>query len=164
LDPSEDGDVVGLDATLEEEFLDVAVGQVVPQVQPDRDHDDVRREPEPGERRPWWLDWTPAVRVLHRSSLPDQSIDQCNGPRGATAARPALTSVGATRTLCLPKPIRAGQRVAHKVRFRQSGATVSAVQELARRASVWCVDRCAGLEPLDIAGSAFMALPAVSSL
>jgi len=40
LHPPEDGEVVGLDAPLEEQFLDVSVRQVVPQVQPDGDHDD----------------------------------------------------------------------------------------------------------------------------
>ncbi|GAA2360253.1 hypothetical protein GCM10010170_055120 [Dactylosporangium salmoneum] len=46
----EDRDVVDFGTALEQQFLDVAVGQAVAQVQPDRDHDHARREPEPGER------------------------------------------------------------------------------------------------------------------
>ncbi len=42
--------MVDLDTPLEQQFLDVTVGQAVAQVQPDRDHDRLRREPEPGER------------------------------------------------------------------------------------------------------------------
>ncbi|GAB3832564.1 hypothetical protein GCM10027610_024920 [Dactylosporangium cerinum] len=51
LHPPEDGDVVDLDTALEEEFFDVAIGQAIPQVPANRDHDHLRREPEPGERR-----------------------------------------------------------------------------------------------------------------
>jgi hypothetical protein len=54
LHPPEDRDMVDLDTTFEEEFFDVAVGQVVAQIQPDRDHDHLGREPEPGERSTRW--------------------------------------------------------------------------------------------------------------
>jgi transposase len=47
--PPVDGDVVDLDATLDEQLLDVAVGQAEAQVPPDRQHDYIRREAEPGE-------------------------------------------------------------------------------------------------------------------
>jgi hypothetical protein len=50
--PPEDGDVVHVDTTLGQQFLNVAVGQSIPQVSADRDGDHPRREPEPGERRP----------------------------------------------------------------------------------------------------------------
>jgi hypothetical protein len=42
--------VVDPDPALEQQFLDVAVGEVVPQVPADRDHDHVRWEAEAGER------------------------------------------------------------------------------------------------------------------
>ncbi|MFF5123276.1 hypothetical protein ACFY37_41135, partial [Dactylosporangium aurantiacum] len=57
--------MVDLDTPLDEEFLDAAVGQVVAQVQPDRDHDDIRREPEPGERRPVRRDQLAAWRLQY---------------------------------------------------------------------------------------------------
>jgi hypothetical protein len=41
-----DGDVVDLDATLDERLLDVAVGQAEAQLPPDRQHDCIRREEE----------------------------------------------------------------------------------------------------------------------
>jgi len=41
LHPAEDGDVVGLDTTLKQQLLDITVGEVVPQVETDGDHDDV---------------------------------------------------------------------------------------------------------------------------
>jgi hypothetical protein len=44
--------VADLDTALDERLLDVAVGQAVAQVSADRDHDHLRRKPEPGERRP----------------------------------------------------------------------------------------------------------------
>jgi hypothetical protein len=43
--------LVDLDATLDQQFLNVAVGQIEAQVPADRDNDHLRREPEPGERR-----------------------------------------------------------------------------------------------------------------
>jgi hypothetical protein len=49
LDPPEHRDVVDLDTALDQELLDVAVGQAVAQVPADRDHDDIGREPKPGE-------------------------------------------------------------------------------------------------------------------
>jgi hypothetical protein len=79
LHPPEDRDVVSLDTTLDEKFFDVAVGQVVPQIRPDRDHDHVRRKPEPGERRPCQQCCTPAAGDLHDSSVPDQANAQRNG-------------------------------------------------------------------------------------
>ena len=51
LHPPVDGDVVDLDATLGEEFLDVAIGQPVAQVPAHREHDHLGREPEAFERR-----------------------------------------------------------------------------------------------------------------
>jgi hypothetical protein len=42
LDPSVHADVVDVDASLGEEFLDVSVGEPVVQVPPDRQKDDVR--------------------------------------------------------------------------------------------------------------------------
>jgi hypothetical protein len=53
LHPPEHGDVVDLDTTLNQEFLDVAVGQVVAQVPAHRDDDRLGWEPEPDERRLW---------------------------------------------------------------------------------------------------------------
>ena len=50
LDPSVDGDVIDLDATLDEEFLDVSVGESVPEGSAYCEHDDVRCEPVAGER------------------------------------------------------------------------------------------------------------------
>jgi len=44
--------MVDLDAARCEQLLDVAVRQPVPQVPTHRHGDDLRREPEPGERRP----------------------------------------------------------------------------------------------------------------
>jgi hypothetical protein len=41
---------VNLDATFDEQLLNVAVGQAISQVPADCDHDHLRREPEPGER------------------------------------------------------------------------------------------------------------------
>ncbi len=51
LDPSEDRDVIDLDAALGQELLDVPVGETEPQVPPDGEGDDVRREPVADERR-----------------------------------------------------------------------------------------------------------------
>jgi len=41
-----DGDVVVLDTTLDQQFLDVAVGQVVAQMPPNRQHEHLGRDPE----------------------------------------------------------------------------------------------------------------------
>jgi hypothetical protein len=45
------GDVVDIDAALGQQLLHVAVGQAEPQVPAHRQHDHLRREPEPRERR-----------------------------------------------------------------------------------------------------------------
>jgi hypothetical protein len=54
LHPPEHRDVIDLDPAFDQQFLYVTVGQAVAQVPADRDHDHLSREPEPGERRPWW--------------------------------------------------------------------------------------------------------------
>jgi hypothetical protein len=46
-----DSDIVDLDTTLDQEFLDVAIRQAVAQVPPHRQHDDVGWEAEAGEGR-----------------------------------------------------------------------------------------------------------------
>ncbi len=51
LHPTEQRDVVDLNAAFEEELFDVAIGQAIPQVPLHRNHDHVGREPEPGKRR-----------------------------------------------------------------------------------------------------------------
>ena len=56
--PPVDGDVVDLDATLDEQLLDVAVGQAEAQVPADRDDNDIGWEPETSEVRPW--NWSAA--------------------------------------------------------------------------------------------------------
>jgi hypothetical protein len=48
----EHGDVIDLDTTLDQQLLHVPIREVEPQIPADRDHDHLRREPEPGERRP----------------------------------------------------------------------------------------------------------------
>ena len=53
LDPPVDGGVVDLDAALGEEFFDVAVRQRQAQAPAHRQHDDVGREAEASEGRPW---------------------------------------------------------------------------------------------------------------
>jgi len=50
LHPPVDRDVIDFYTALYQQFLNVAVGQVVPQVPAHRDHDDVRWEPEPSKR------------------------------------------------------------------------------------------------------------------
>ena len=51
MDPAVDGDVVDLDPTLTEEFLDVSIGEPVPQIPAQGEDDDLRWEPEALERR-----------------------------------------------------------------------------------------------------------------
>src|SRR4051812_33203769 len=51
LHPPVDGDVIDLDPTLAEQLFDIAVGEPVPQIPTHREDDDLRREPEPDERR-----------------------------------------------------------------------------------------------------------------
>jgi len=45
-------DVIDLDTPFGQQLLDIAVGQAVAQIPTDRDHDHLRRKPEPSERRP----------------------------------------------------------------------------------------------------------------
>jgi hypothetical protein len=50
LDPSKQGHMVDLDASLSEELLEIPVGKSVAKVPARCDQNDLRREPEPGER------------------------------------------------------------------------------------------------------------------
>src|SRR5437773_2850788 len=55
LHPPVDGDVVDLDATLDQQLFNISVRQVEPQVPAEGDDDHLRRKPEPNERRRWRL-------------------------------------------------------------------------------------------------------------
>jgi hypothetical protein len=62
--------VIDLNTPLGQQFLDIAVGQAVAQVPPDRDHDHRRREPEPGERRLLGKGNRTTATAFHRLSVP----------------------------------------------------------------------------------------------
>jgi hypothetical protein len=51
LHPPVDGDVIDDDTVLSQQFLDIPLGQAVPQVPADRDRDHLTREPETSEDR-----------------------------------------------------------------------------------------------------------------
>jgi hypothetical protein len=70
LHPPVDGDVIELDPALDQQFLDVSVGEFETQVPPDRDDDHLGREPVPSERRLRRQPEASTVRQLHCSSLP----------------------------------------------------------------------------------------------
>ena len=104
LHPPVDRDVIDDHATLGEQLLDVAVGQAVAQVPPDRDRDHLAREPEPCERRH-------RTRRSHQAILASNGIQQRNSalltacaqdpvspaPKDTRAARPAdASSTGPT--------------------------------------------------------------------
>jgi hypothetical protein len=62
--------MVDLDAAFREQLFDIAVGEPVTEIPPDRHHDHLGRETEPCERRPGRRPETRTRRMLHRSSLP----------------------------------------------------------------------------------------------
>ena len=83
LHPAVDRDMINADTTSGQQFLDVAVGQVVAQVLPHRHHDHIRREREPGEaghRRARW-----SRTRTYQLSLPQCAIRRCNRPLEAVA-------------------------------------------------------------------------------
>jgi hypothetical protein len=63
-------------APFEQQLLDVAVGQVVPQIPANRDHDHLGREAESRERGHRGLRWAATGRQHHRPSLPDLALGQ----------------------------------------------------------------------------------------
>jgi hypothetical protein len=69
--PPVDGDVIHRDAALSEQLFDVAVGQAVPQVPPDRERDHLLREPEASEDRGH-------AACSHQTSLRPSATDQRN--------------------------------------------------------------------------------------
>ena len=69
--PPVDGDVIHGDATLSQQLFDVAVGQSVPQVPPDREGDHLPREPEASEDRG-------RATCSHSTSLRPCAINQRN--------------------------------------------------------------------------------------
>src|ERR1700724_963155 len=70
LDPSVQGHVVDLDATLGQQILQVPVRQPEPKVPTDRQQDHLCREPEAREPRGRYLDWTTATTKSHTASVP----------------------------------------------------------------------------------------------
>jgi hypothetical protein len=85
--PPVDADVVDLDASFGEQFLDVAVGQAKAQVPADRQDDDVRREPEAGEGGP--RDWAARGRALMPTVLVfSRGRRRCNSPRWSSCPLP----------------------------------------------------------------------------
>ena len=88
LHPPEQRDVINLDASLGQQFLEIAVRQSVPQVPADRQDDDLGREPEPRERRPTQIDRLTEAGAAHRGSLADRldpPMQQC--PSGCPRSR-----------------------------------------------------------------------------
>ena len=73
LHPPIDRHVINIDATLGEQFFDIAVRQVVAQISAHRQQDDVRREPEPSKRRR-----SRTATTNHRSTLRPRPIRQRN--------------------------------------------------------------------------------------
>jgi hypothetical protein len=90
LDPSEQGDMVDLDAALSEELLQITVRQSVAQVPAHGDQDDLWREPESGERRHGRLDGSDETEMLHSDSL----VHRCLGhePLGSRRGRAQCNS------------------------------------------------------------------------
>jgi len=81
MDPPVDRDVVDLDPSLGEELFDVPIGKAEPQVPPDRQGDDLGREPEPSEGRAWGRPETRVRSLSHGASVPDAApsrpMQQC---------------------------------------------------------------------------------------
>jgi hypothetical protein len=71
--------MLDLDTAFEQQFLDIAVGEVVAQVPADRDDDHLGWEAEPGERRRHRQRYAAASRQPHRTILPDAAIGQRKG-------------------------------------------------------------------------------------
>jgi hypothetical protein len=71
LHPPVNGDVINGDAALGQQLFNVAEGQAVPQVPPDRHRDHLRREPETRKYRDH-ASWS------HQTGLPPSVINQCN--------------------------------------------------------------------------------------
>jgi hypothetical protein len=75
--------MINADTTFGQQFLDVAVEQVVAQALPHRHHDHIRREPEPGKaghRREHW-----SRTRTYQLSLPECAIRRGNRPLEAVA-------------------------------------------------------------------------------
>jgi hypothetical protein len=72
LHPPVHGDVVDVDAAFGQEFLHIPVGQAEPQVPPHRQHDHVRREAKPGERRA-------SRNRLHSTQSRSHAAEACRG-------------------------------------------------------------------------------------
>ena len=91
LRPPVDRDVIDLDPTLTQQLLDVAIGEPIPQIPPHSQHDDLRLEPEPHERRVcndgYWTGTTKphhATLTAGRACAPmQQSPAGCSGSRTA---------------------------------------------------------------------------------
>jgi hypothetical protein len=88
--PPVDRDVIDLDATLGEQFFDVAVGKAVAEVPAHGQQDHVQREPVAGKRSRGRSTTTNHLGTLRLA--PDPSTQRCLGP-------------GARRLTCRPRPV-----------------------------------------------------------
>src|SRR5438270_13851907 len=84
--PAIDGDVINLDATLGQQLFNIAIREPVAKIPTYRNHDHIRREPIPSERRRRC--WHSGRATTHQPSLPahgDPPMQQCrlsDSPRG----------------------------------------------------------------------------------
>src|SRR5205823_1596402 len=78
------------------QLFDISVGQAVAQVPPDRDHDHLRRKPEPNERGLLSKDSGIMARTFHCASVPRHVWRQRNSP---------LTTVGGAAAWAGDAPI-----------------------------------------------------------
>ena len=139
LHPPVDRDVIDGDAALGQQFLDVPVGQPIPQVPPDRERDHRRREPEACEDRS-------GAMCSHPTSLRPSTIDQRNSAgwsarsllgRCAGSARPGRLgrpSPGGAEAWCgaARRPRAAAPAVPRSSRPMSGRAGLSQPQSLAK--------------------------------
>jgi hypothetical protein len=100
LHPPVHGDVIDLHAALDQEFLNIAVGQVEPQIPAHRDNDHLRWKPEAGERR---LRRRPRTRAdMAAAASVHATPDGGEGMNGTRTT--ACPTVYIRRWIAAPKP------------------------------------------------------------
>jgi hypothetical protein len=109
LDPPVHRDVVDLDPAFGEKLFHVPVGEAETQVPPDRQGDDLGREPVAGEGRTGgWGGARVSVRS-HRPSLPEASRrDQCNSAAQPDQSQGRPITTAGSRPIVSRRPARPG--------------------------------------------------------
>jgi len=98
LHPPVHAHVINRDATLGQQLLHIAVRETVTQVPAHRDHDHIRRKPEPSKARSWC--WHSNTTMTHHPSLPGSSPPAMQQTPSGSQVHNPINIAAETQPIC----------------------------------------------------------------